>query len=133
MSLLVFLKYYIQISKSNIFSTINEESDISSLGVDHATIFFYNSFLVRNLMASSLLCYINNMVANHMAENCIFLGGIFVFLCLVPGPTCLRHFTCSDHKQLSPTSKISGSPVQGRQTLHCWIKIRSKGSGNKVS
>lgn len=51
MSLLVFFKYYIQISKSNIFSTINEESDISSLGVDHATIFFYNSFLVRKWQA----------------------------------------------------------------------------------
>ena len=84
-------------------------------------------------MANPLLCYVNNMVATHMAENCTFLGAIFVFLGLVPGLTCLTHFTHIDHEQLSLASKISGSPVQGPPTLHCWIKIRSKGSGKEIS
>lgn len=78
-----------------------------SLELDHATVFFKISFLVRYLMANSLLCYVNNMVATHMAENCTFLGAIFVFLGLVPGLTCLRHFTHIDHKQLSLALKIS--------------------------
>ena len=84
-------------------------------------------------MANSLPCYVNNMVATRMAEKCAFPGAIFVFLGLVPGLTRLRHFTLIDHEQLFLTSKISGSPVQGRQTLPCWIKIRSKESGNKIS
>lgn len=65
-------------------------------------------------MATSLLCCVNNMLAKYTAENGTFLGGIFVFLSLVPGHTGLRLFTCIDYKQLSPTSKISGSPVQDR-------------------
>lgn len=60
-------------------------------------------------MASSLFSYNSNVLANCMAEKCMFLEGIFVFQCFVPGSTCLRHLvTFSDYEQLSPTSKVSG-------------------------